>query len=105
MKQAIFSEIEEGNYQGLIFTSNTPKSISPLADVPAKKGLTIPNDIAVMGYDNQLLASELTPSLSSIDLPYDEMGRKAVEMICKVPMEEALPLIKIEGELYDREST
>jgi len=225
MKQAIYSEIEEGNYQGMIFASNTPKSISPLdgapaiptvmlncfcetpsvipavvaadflggyratnylisqnyhyiamitgeswsessiqrqkgyqqalvnADIPshpdwivegnwsvkqsyletlklleltprpdaifcasdlmavgcyqaiAKKGLTIPNDIAIMGYDNQLLASELTPSLSSIDLPYDEMGRKAVELICKVPMEEALPLIKIEGELYVREST
>mgnify|MGYP000278744195 CR=1 FL=1 len=34
LKQAIFSEIKEDDYQGMIFASNTPKSISPLDDAP-----------------------------------------------------------------------
>lgn len=71
----------------------------------ASKGLRIPQDISVIGYDNQLLASELTPTLSSVDLPYDEMGRKAVEILCHACEEEILPIIKVEGDLYIREST
>lgn len=70
----------------------------------ASKGLRIPQDIAVIGYDNQLLASELTPTLSSIDLPYDEMARKAVEIVCHASDEEVLPIMKIEGDLFIRES-
>lgn len=70
----------------------------------AEKGLRIPDDVAVMGYDNQLLASELTPPLTTFDLPYDEMGRKAVDILCQSPQEELLPLIKIEGDIYIRES-
>ncbi|WP_456297203.1 LacI family DNA-binding transcriptional regulator [Vibrio sp. AK197] len=66
--------------------------------------LTIPEDIAVIGYDNQLLASQLTPSLSSVDLPYDEMGRVAVETLLS-PTSPELLLMKIEGELVCREST
>lgn len=68
------------------------------------KGLRIPQDIALVGYDNQLLASELTPSLTSVDLPYDEMGRKAVEILCHACDEEILPVIKVEGDIYIRES-
>lgn len=67
-------------------------------------GLSIPKDVAVMGYDNQLLANELTPSLSSIDLPYDEMGRYAVDILLDTQKPE-LMRIKLEGELYSRDST
>ena len=66
--------------------------------------LAIPSDVAVMGYDNQLLASQLTPSLSSVDLPYDEMGRLAVETVLS-DIKPELMLIKVEGDLVVREST
>ncbi|WP_428244245.1 LacI family DNA-binding transcriptional regulator [Gynuella sp.] len=67
-------------------------------------GRKIPEDIAVMGFDNQLLAGELRPPLSSIDLPYDEMGRMAVDY-CLDGMIEGIAQTKIEGELFIREST
>lgn len=66
--------------------------------------LRIPEDIAVIGYDNQLLANELTPSLTSIDLPYDEMGRQAVDIILSDQAPEIMR-IKVEGDLYPRQST
>lgn len=69
----------------------------------AEKGLTIPDDIAVISYDNQLLANEITPSLTSIDLPYDDMARMAVDIILS-PNPPELKLIKIEGELIIRDS-
>jgi len=69
----------------------------------AHHNLSIPEDVAVVGYDNQLLASELTPSLTSVDLPYDEMGRIAVENLLSSTHPEVL-MMKIEGDLIPRES-
>jgi len=69
----------------------------------AHHSLRIPEDVAVIGYDNQLLASELTPSLTSVDLPYDEMGRIAVETLLSSTPPEVM-MMKIEGDLIPRES-
>ncbi len=66
--------------------------------------LSVPEDVAVIGYDNQLLAAQLTPSLSSVDLPYDEMGRLAVETLLDMSPP-PLMLVKVEGDLVIREST
>jgi LacI family transcriptional regulator, galactose operon repressor len=45
-------------------------------------GLRIPEDISVVGYDDQEdLAADLRPALSTVRLPYYEMGRQAVEHI------------------------
>ncbi len=69
----------------------------------AHHNLRIPEDIAVIGYDNQILASELTPSLTSIDLPYDEMGRMAIETVLSSTPPEVY-MMKVEGDLIPRES-
>lgn len=69
----------------------------------AHHNLRIPQDIAVIGYDNQLLASELTPSLTSVDLPYDEMGRMAVDTVLSSSSPEVY-MMKVEGDLIPRES-
>lgn len=45
-------------------------------------GLTIPDDIAVVGFDDQRLISEaLMPSLTSVALPHEAMGRRAVDLL------------------------
>ncbi len=98
--------------QALLQSSPIPDAIFCASDLMAlgvyqaiaHAQLTIPNDVAVMGYDNQLLASELTPTLSSVDLPYDEMGRLAVETLLSTTAPDVLTM-KIEGELVIREST
>ena len=42
-------------------------------------GLRIPDDISVVGYDDQEdLAADLQPALSTVRLPYYEMGQRAV---------------------------
>lgn len=46
-------------------------------------GLRIPDDIAVTGYDNQLLCTELSPELTSVVLPYEEMGELAIDVMYK----------------------
>ena len=45
-------------------------------------GLSIPDDVAVMGFDNQeLIAAQLSPPLSTIQLPHYQMGKWAVEFL------------------------
>ncbi|GGC00734.1 LacI family DNA-binding transcriptional regulator [Cellulomonas carbonis] len=45
-------------------------------------GMEIPTDLSVVGYDDQqLIAAELDPPLTTVALPHAEMGRWAVEVL------------------------
>lgn len=97
--------------ENLLTTTERPRAIFCASDLMAigvyqaiaHHNLSIPEDIAVIGYDNQLLASELTPSLTSIDLPYDEMGRMAIETVLSSTPPD-VHMMKVEGDLIPRES-
>ncbi|MEV7422384.1 LacI family DNA-binding transcriptional regulator [Streptomyces sp. NPDC091212] len=41
-------------------------------------GLRVPQDISVLGYDDGELAQDLRPRLTTVRVPYEEMGRLAV---------------------------
>ncbi|USD40607.1 LacI family DNA-binding transcriptional regulator [Vibrio sp. SCSIO 43135] len=73
----------------------------------AEFGLKIPQDIAVVGYDNQQIASESFPALTSVELPYSDMGKRAIEFL--MAQIEKQPLLskrhKVEGELVVRHSS
>lgn len=71
----------------------------------AQRGLRIPDDIAVASYDNQLLADELTPALTSLDLPYDDMGRLAITLVTSNELSHAQSVTEVSGELYVRASS
>ncbi|WP_255491894.1 LacI family DNA-binding transcriptional regulator [Actinotalea sp. JY-7876] len=48
-------------------------------------GLAVPADLSVVGYDDQqLIAAELDPPLTTVALPHHEMGRWAVEVLLGV---------------------
>jgi LacI family transcriptional regulator len=47
----------------------------------AAAGLTIPGDLSVISFDNSDIARWLHPALSSMDLPYFDLGRQAVELL------------------------
>ncbi|CAH8203251.1 LacI family DNA-binding transcriptional regulator [Vibrio aestuarianus] len=69
--------------------------------------LSIPEDVAVVGYDNTSLASHLVPSLTTMALPYYEMGQLAAETLLNLLAGQSLTFknIKLEGKLIARNST
>lgn len=60
----------------------------------AEAGLGIPDDMSVISFDDDVIASWLRPGLSTAALPHEQMGRRAVELLvqgaeaerCAVPM-------------------
>jgi LacI family transcriptional regulator len=44
-------------------------------------GLSIPNDIAIVGYDDTWYASMTQPALTSVRMPIEEMGALAVQLL------------------------
>ncbi|WEM41131.1 LacI family DNA-binding transcriptional regulator [Photobacterium sp. DA100] len=73
----------------------------------AERGLSIPGDIALVSFDNQQVASEFTPGLTSVELPYSDMGRQSVETLIELVNKQPLmsPTIKVEGDVIVRESS
>jgi LacI family transcriptional regulator len=44
-------------------------------------GLKVPDDVAIVSFDNDELAAYLRPGLTTIALPHEDMGKRAVELL------------------------
>ena len=47
-----------------------------------RRGIRVPEDIRVVGYDDILLASMFNPPISTVSIPIDQLGAAAVSMVC-----------------------
>jgi LacI family transcriptional regulator len=61
-----------------IFCSNDRMAVG-CYEALKERGLTIPGDVSVIGYDDEEIARHLSPQLTTLVLPHREMGRWAVE--------------------------
>ncbi|SDE23245.1 LacI family DNA-binding transcriptional regulator [Glycomyces harbinensis] len=43
-------------------------------------GISVPEDMSVVGFDDIPLASDLTPALTTVHVPHEELGREAVRL-------------------------
>jgi LacI family transcriptional regulator len=66
-------------------------------------GVRVPDDILVAGYDDQKISEQMTPPLTSIQLPYGELGRLAVEYLCNA--EDTATHLTLAGRLKIRHSS
>ena len=73
-----------------IFCGNDPIAMGAYEAIK-ERGLRIPEDVAVVGFDNQeLIAAQLRPALSTIALPHYEMGRWAVNYLIEQTQHDAI---------------
>lgn len=43
-------------------------------------GLSVPDDVSLVGYDDVPFAADLTPALTTVRVPYEDLGRSAVRL-------------------------
>jgi DNA-binding LacI/PurR family transcriptional regulator len=89
-----------------IFAASDLMAVGALEVVHAT-GRKVPEDVAIIGFDDTTLAKSTTPPLSSIRQPIEEMGREAVSVLVR-EMDEPGELprqVVFATELVAREST
>lgn len=76
-------------------------------DAIHSRGLRIPDDISVIGFDDVSLGKYLRPPLTTVHLPAFDLGRKAGEMVLQIIGGQALPTLQVRlpTELVIRHST
>ncbi len=79
-KNALQTIIEKGNLPSAIFACNDLLAIGVLQGA-RERGISIPNDLSLMGFDNTILATTSVPGLTTIAQPIEEMGKKVVDVI------------------------
>jgi LacI family transcriptional regulator len=107
----------EGGYRGaqsLLQLSNRPTAIFAANDLMAvgviyaiqDAGLSVPQDIAVVGYDNREFTWVVRPNITTVDMPVYEMGRIAAEILLQQIVEGARDNeeVKVKGKLIIRDT-
>ena len=71
------------------------------------RGLSIPDDLSVVGFDDSELAEIVVPGLTTVRQPLAEMGRMAVSLLMRLLENQRVDALRIElaTKLVVREST
>ena len=88
-----------------IFLANDMMAVGAY-DALKERGLGIPGDVSVVGYDDREIAQFMRPALTTVVLPHYEMGLQAAEALIdgQLRPEGRQPQIKVECPLVDRDS-
>ncbi|MGY0020078.1 LacI family DNA-binding transcriptional regulator [Streptomyces sp. YJ-C3] len=70
-----------------------------------ERGLRVPDDVSLAGFDDVPLVRELTPPLTTVALPLPEMGRAALALALREPRGERARVERFAGEVMVRGST
>jgi LacI family transcriptional regulator len=64
-----------------------------------EKGLTVPEDIAIVGFDDTWFAAMTQPPLTTIHMPIKQMGKVAAKMLIdrleEIPVAETSPILEV----------
>jgi len=87
-----------------LFAFNDLMAAGVLAALQSHLGRRVPEDVSVVGFDDLWFAADLGPSLTTVRLPLEEMGAKAMELVL-APREAHPRRIHVPAELIVRSST
>ncbi len=105
--QLAFELLKLQNPPTAILCGNDLMAIGVL-EAASELGLKVPNDLSVMGYDDQELSRYTHPPLSTLVLPNYEMGQRAAEVLLDITVhgKNIRPItIKIDGPVVVRSTT
>lgn len=98
--------IESGKLPTAIFAADDFMALGAM-DALKNEGIRIPERMSVVGFDDQIYASEFHPSLTTVRQPFEKIGRQGVDILLKLIKEPSKRNVTMEfdPELVVREST
>jgi LacI family transcriptional regulator len=90
-----------------IFAANDTSAVATMVEMQAE-GIKIPNDIAIVGFNNEPISQVIQPNLTTVDYPAREMGEIAATSLIeklKDPHSVSLSRIIMKHRLIVRESS
>jgi LacI family transcriptional regulator len=86
-----------------VFAISDVMAIGAMAALRSR-GISVPGDLSVAGFDDIAPLQDLTPSLTTVRLPLEDMGARAAELVLSA--EDTVPrVIRVPGEVVIRDST
>ena len=78
-----------------------------MLEAARQRGLTVPDDLSVMSFDDTLVAAMASPPLSAVRQPFEELGREATRVLMELARgkRSASTRIELATELVLRAST
>jgi LacI family transcriptional regulator len=87
-----------------VFALNDLMAAGVLGALQSHLGRRVPEDVSVVGFDDLWFAADLGPALTTVRLPLEEMGARAMELVLS-PGEAHPRRIHVPAELIVRSST
>ncbi len=79
-REAALRIVEEGDLPDAVVCADDLAAVGVLESF-RREGIAVPEEVLVTGFDDTILAPALTPSLTSVRQPMEEMGREAVQIV------------------------
>jgi LacI family transcriptional regulator, galactose operon repressor len=83
-----------------LFAANDLVAVGAIA-LLAERGLRVPEDVSVGGFDDVPVASDVTPALTTVRVPMVEMGRQSMRLALRDPGA-PYEVVRLETELIER---
>ncbi|HEY3473496.1 MAG TPA: LacI family DNA-binding transcriptional regulator, partial [Anaerolineales bacterium] len=97
--------VEQSEHPTAIFAANDAMALGAIYAIQ-DAGLRVPDDVAVVGYDNRNFTKTVRPRITTVSMPVIEMGGVAAELLLKQIAEgrKEEEEIKVKGQLIIRET-
>ena len=82
-KEAARRLLSKEDYPRTIVAMNDDMAVS-VFDVARELGLEIPDDVSVTGFDNADIARYISPKITTVDRPLQEMGYRSMELLLDI---------------------
>ncbi len=81
--RAMHEILDRGGRPDAIFATSDPKALGVIKAIK-ERGLRVPEDIAVIGYDNLDMSELMDPPLTTMAQPFYEVGTKTAERLIRL---------------------
>lgn len=80
INQEITHLINSGKLPSAMLSCNDDMALEAI-EIFKSRGIMIPKDISIVGFDDIAIASQVTPALTTVKVPIFDMARKAVDSV------------------------